>query len=314
MFFIVTSFKINEKIEKGVISKINEKKRMLDKTMNNAREMVVTDLDGTLLQTRRKVSNADIDTLEKLQQRGIIRVVATGRSFYSVSSVLKSGFPIDYLIFSSGAGIILWPTKKIISKHGMGAEDVRFAVNILIDLCIDFMVHKPIPLNHHFVYYESGRRNPDFFRRCDIYRRYGVREDFSSFQFGAACQIVAIVPQEDGHSIYSHLKKTLHTLKVIRTTSPIDGSSVWIEIFPPEVSKASAAEWICQQCGVSQKSVLAVGNDYNDLDLLAWAQAAFLVENAPEELKKKFKTVGSNNESGFTEAVERWIGKKNGEL
>ncbi len=111
---------------------------MLDKIMNNARGMVVTDLDGTLLQTRRKVSNADIDTLEKLQQRGIIRVVATGRSFYSVSSVLKSGFPIDYLIFSSGAGIILWPTKKIISKHGMGAGDVRFAVNILIDLCIDF--------------------------------------------------------------------------------------------------------------------------------------------------------------------------------
>lgn len=52
---------------------------MLDKIMNNARGMVVTDLDGTLLQTRRKVSNADIDTLEKLQQRGIIRVVATGR-------------------------------------------------------------------------------------------------------------------------------------------------------------------------------------------------------------------------------------------
>lgn len=280
---------------------------MSGKAMNNACGMVVTDLDGTLLQTRRRISDVDTGTLEKLQKRGIIRVVATGRSHFSASSVLKKEVPIDYLIFSSGAGIIKWPTKKIISKHGMSAVDVRFAVDILMDLRIDFMVHRPIPLNHHFVYYSSGGRNPDFFRRCEIYREYGVREDFTSFQFGAACQIVAIVPLEDGYSIYTHLKKTLQTLKVIRTTSPIDGSSVWIEIFPPEVSKAAAAEWICQLYGVSKKSVLAIGNDYNDLDLLSWAQAGLLVANAPEELKKKYKTVSSNNENGFTEAVESWI-------
>ncbi len=62
---------------------------MPGKAMNNARGMVVTDLDGTLLQTRRRISDVDTGTLEKLQKRGIILVVATGRSHFSASSVLK---------------------------------------------------------------------------------------------------------------------------------------------------------------------------------------------------------------------------------
>lgn len=273
-----------------------------------SRGLVVTDLDGTLLQTQRKVSDTDLNTLEMLKNIKIKRVIATGRSLFSAQKVLHVGFPIDYLVFSSGAGVIEWPTKRLINKHALGRKEVKTTVDALMDLCMDFMIHRPIPLNHHFVYYSTGRQNPDFFKRCEIYGNFAVREDFSAYRFSEACQVLAVAPFEKGRRAFSHLTNILHNLKVIRTTSPIDGRSIWIEVFPKEVSKASAVEWIGMREGISPEQVLAVGNDYNDLDLLNWAHSGFLVENAPEELKKQFETVSSNNDSGFTEAVEKWMG------
>ena len=47
----------------------------------------------------------------------------------------------------------------------------------------------------------------------------------------------------------------------------------------------------------------AVGNDYNDLDLLNWAGQAFAVLNAPLQIRKRFRTVPANNDCGLTRAV-----------
>ena len=97
---------------------------------------------------------------------------------------------------------------------------------------------------------------------------------------------------------------------MIRTTSPIDGASLWIEIFPRSVSKARGAEWVLRRHGVADENVLAVGNDYNDLDLLRWAKTKYLVTNAPKPLHDLFPTVAPNDDSGFSEAVSRWQGRK----
>ena len=44
--------------------------------------MVITDLDGTLLNRERKVSDRDAATLRRCAERGIVRVIATGRNLY----------------------------------------------------------------------------------------------------------------------------------------------------------------------------------------------------------------------------------------
>lgn len=57
---------------------------------------------------------------------------------------------------------------------------------------------------------------------------------------------------------------------------------------------------------VSPTDTMAVGNDYNDVDLLEWAAHGFIVDNAPDDLKCRFQQVGSNNNGGVAEAVNRW--------
>ena len=76
-------------------------------------KIVVTDLDGTLLPSQGCISKKNYNTLVSLRDKEIIRVIATGRTLYSAMAVLPEDFPIDYLIFSSGAGIIQWNTKEL---------------------------------------------------------------------------------------------------------------------------------------------------------------------------------------------------------
>ena len=80
-----------------------------------------------------------------------------------------------------------------------------------------------------------------------------------------------------------------------------------MEIFPENVSKAHAADWLAAYLGFTREKALGIGNDYNDEKLLEWSRLSFVVANAPEELKKKFATVSSNEENGFSEAIDRAI-------
>ena len=49
---------------------------------------------------------------------------------------------------------------------------------------------------------------------------------------------------------------------------------------------------------------MSIGNDYNDLDFLQASPNSFVVNNAPNDLKKLFKVVSSNDEDGFAEVVK----------
>jgi hydroxymethylpyrimidine pyrophosphatase-like HAD family hydrolase len=75
-------------------------------------------------------------------------------------------------------------------------------------------------------------------------------------------------------------------------------------VFHKDVSKSKSVEWLSRRLGIKKKDVISVGNDYNDEDLLSWSGQAYVVNNAPDSLKKKFKTTLSNNHSGVTHAVE----------
>jgi hydroxymethylpyrimidine pyrophosphatase-like HAD family hydrolase len=97
---------------------------------------------------------------------------------------------------------------------------------------------------------------------------------------------------------------------VIRATSPIDGESLWVEIFPKGVNKGEASDWLSRKAMVSRDDCLVLGNDYNDIDMLSWARAARVVGNAPEDIKRMFPSVAPQAESGFSDAVESWLASR----
>jgi len=268
-------------------------------------EMVITDLDGTLFNDNREVSLIDMKSLYWLGENNVLRVIATGRNFYSLSKVIKPSFPIDYLIFSSGAGIYDWKNRRLLQPEKIDKNEVKEIARILIDHRIDFMVHKTIPENHHFLYHRVSETNPDFERRIEVYKEFAIPLNPLQENYDDACQIIAVLP--NNIELFKELTTKFTDIKIIRTTSPLDGESIWMEIFPENVSKGHAIKWLCKKLNISSEKTISVGNDYNDLDMLEFTDQSFVVANAPEDLQQKFPVCSSNQEHAYSDVVSRYF-------
>lgn len=267
-----------------------------------------TDLDGTLLQSDRKASIRSLETLKMLGRKNIWRAVVTGRTHRSARTVLSDTFPIDFLITSSGVGIFDFQNQTLVESHSLAAGDVRRVTGYLIDGGYDFMVHAPVPENHTFEYWEQNEDNPDFVRRRQNGAEHCRPLNPGGPGNGGASQFVVVCPTEaDPWRTHDALSNALTDLSVIRTTSPSDHQSTWFEIFPKQVSKARSAARLCERLGVDARRSAAVGNDYNDSDMLQWSGFPFVVRNAPGPLRARFPVVSDHNADGFSEAVQRWL-------
>jgi hypothetical protein len=183
----------------------------------------------------------------------------------------------------------------------MSAERAAELAVLLMERELDFMLHYAIPDSHYFYAHRGGRANDDFERRAQRYATFG---SVLALPFAAPRDMsqALVIEPPPGQGRHAELASALPDFQVIRTTSPLDGASTWIEIFPLGVNKAAAASWLWPAPRASLAR-LAVGNDYNDLDLLDWADLACVVGNAPADLKARYTSVASNDEGGFSQAV-----------
>ena len=137
------------------------------------------------------------------------------------------------------------------------------------------------------------------------YCKYNLSLSRSGFRINLAGKLIVTNPKTT--STRSFIFTSSKAPFVVRTTSPLDHRSVWYEIFPKTVGKSHAAQWICHHFGLDEATALAVGNDFNDLDMLRWANTARVVGNAPEPLSREFQSVADHSESGFSDAVAQWL-------
>jgi Cof subfamily protein (haloacid dehalogenase superfamily) len=275
---------------------------------NSNKGLFVTDFDGTLLRSDGSFSQRDLDALESLKQHGVKTAIATGRSLYSFEHSVGVDLKIDYLIFSLGAGVVRLSDRKLLYQKNLSPEMVKQGLGFMNRSTFDFMLHHPVPDNHRYVYRRVNGHNADFETRIERYREFGTTlNSMTGNDFGEAAQFLAVVPQNETDDALKFSRSGLPGLSVIRSTSPLDHKSGWIEFFHPQVSKSKTVAWLASRLNIAHTNIMAIGNDYNDLDLLEWAPRSFVVGNAPVDLKSRYQQVASNDNSGVAEAVEHWL-------
>ncbi|NBX81505.1 hypothetical protein EBQ90_00215 [bacterium] len=120
--------------------------------------LLISDLDGTLLPKGGSVSVKDKDTLAQARLEGNLCVIATGRSLYGVETELEPDFPIDYLIFSSGAGIFDWKNKELIHHNSLSTEQVQTVFHQINEHEVDFTIQLSAPQSHRFYFHPETRQ------------------------------------------------------------------------------------------------------------------------------------------------------------
>ncbi|WP_084167335.1 HAD family hydrolase [Pelobacter seleniigenes] len=268
-------------------------------------KMVITDLDGTLLNNDHLLTAINLKHLHYLQEQGVLIVAATGRSLFKVNAVIAEDVPLDYVIFSSGAGVYDWQSKRLLKWEEFEKGTAPVLCANLIELKQNFVVFKPIPNNNKFWFHQGAGL-------CSEFARYLERniQDCQLLPLEAlpehAGQMMCIIENDVRlfASIQAALYKVRNDIKVIRATSPVNADYIWLEVFPETVSKGHAAKWLCHELGIAKTETMGIGNDYNDIDLLEFTGISYTVKNAPEELRNQYPAIlFTNHEDGFSEIV-----------
>lgn len=255
-------------------------------------KLVVSDLDGTLLNTQSQITDYTKAAVKKLVSNGVEFAIATGRGRASAVK-LKKDIGLDiYLICNNGANIYDKEEKSIFEK--------------IIDKKTS---HEIIRLLRERKVAYNGFIDDDFYRDEYDKNDYSRRLDFVEHVLGdieecpALHKIIIVEDADIILKINKELREKFSDVVEITISDP-----ECIDIVPKECSKGNALKVIAQQLGIKMNKIMAFGDGENDLDMLRKVGHPVVMENAQEIVKKEINnTAPKNIENGVALYLEKFF-------
>ena len=260
-------------------------------------KLIALDLDGTLLTDDLRITERTRRAVARLQTVGIDALLCTGRPprltrRYAVDLELE-----DAIVYN-GASRYHAPTDQSTHQHQMPASTALAAIERLRSNVPGVLVGLE---THHGWYLDAplfekrrakleaaGHPPPDGVGRAE------------SFVRDAVIKVFATHPQHDAMA----LERWVSELPVYATWS----GPPLLEVMHADVNKREALAAWADERGIAPRDVAVFGDQYNDVEMLAWAGWGVAPANATDEAKAAADEVtASNEEEGVAVVLERWI-------
>jgi hydroxymethylpyrimidine pyrophosphatase-like HAD family hydrolase len=255
--------------------------------------VVATDLDGTLLSPAGAVTARAAAAVARARAAGIDVIPATGRPPHALGTLASDAGLGPFAICSNGAVVVDLDAGRILEvdripgglagslvrRARLAAPGVRFAVDRL----------------------DGFSHETDFFDQPVVWDgAISAVADLAATLECGCIKLIARLPGKPAADLIARLHPTLGSDAHL-TTSGLD----WVDIGMPGVTKATALARICRRIGVHASAVVAVGDNHNDLSMLAWAGTSVAVANAvPEVLACAGHVVPANADDGVAVLLE----------
>ncbi len=268
--------------------------------MRNDFKMVITDLDGTLLQHDGTVALETRDYLIGLQEKGIMVVVATGRNpkeTFQISSALRcvdfKGYMVccnGQLIHSFGKGDDIEGT-RVTMKEGKELALLAKQFNIMVGV------------DNDEAYYQS-KTIPGFSLndlKSLIKRSKWIFNQLNSRHIHRVSNVEDYINKDIRKIAFSGHPKRLQMLASrIRELYPeyfsvMFVSPNWLEVMDINVSKGHALLTLSSITGIGMDEMIAFGDGENDLTMLKMSGWGVAMENAMDSVKSIAKDIAPRN-------------------
>jgi hydroxymethylpyrimidine pyrophosphatase-like HAD family hydrolase len=280
--------------------------------------LIALDLDGTLFNSRGKVSEGNRLALERVRERNVRIAVVTGRRFRDARPVaLELGLDVPVMAHN-GALTKHARTLETVAKTLLPLDAAREVLRVgraaggdaLISDDPDgsgVMIYDHIGGdNHALVEYIRWARHihgDDFdnaVRKVDSIEEY-LDHAPVHVAFSGGCDAMRrlheILDRELGETV-----KIFPTLYAPRDFGLLD-------VVHPQVSKATGVAAVARELGITPDEVMAVGDNINDLEMLHFAGTAVVMGNAEPALHEVAGAhlTATNDEDGVARAIEKFI-------
>lgn len=255
-------------------------------------KMVVTDMDGTLLNSNHEVSEHFFELFEKLSAKGIHFVAASGRQYHSMLSKLEN--IKDDIIFIAENGALVKHKDDELSTTPL---DQNLKAEILNSL--QKIENVDAMLCGKYVSYFDRSSEQLLNLVKEYYSNYEVVDNFLDVK-DEIVKVAAFHPTSAEEFIHPRLAHLENRLKV-----KVSGQ-YWVDLNHIDAHKGNALKMVLNKFGLSANEVVAFGDYNNDLEMLELADYSFAMANAHPNVKKvaKYET-SSHNDFGVERILEK---------
>ena len=262
-------------------------------------ELIVFDLDGTLLNKQSVISDYTRDTLKLLREKDIAYTLATGRALHAADTLLEGhGFDLPHIYKN---GVCIWnPLEQQYSQsHVLRHDEVEHLLRVFVEQGVTPFLFTLEPGNRHAVYH-SALQNETERKLVSAFRddRGLPVQPLEALPTDARITNISSLGLGDAiDAIAEHISDE-PDLVAYRGTAIEDNNLCWLDVHHTDGSKGGAVTALKRDLGA--KRVICFGDSDNDLSMFALADEAYAPENAKAEVKAAATAViGHHDEDGI---------------
>ncbi|MCU1296421.1 MAG: hypothetical protein JWO91_699 [Acidobacteriaceae bacterium] len=272
--------------------------------------LLATDIDGTLLNSEFRISDADLAAIHRAHEEGIEVVLVTGRRHTFALPIAKLlGF--DLWIISSNGAITRSLSGQTFHREMLPAETCVKLCTAMLEfrgntvLTFDKEVKGAIVLEHmrelNNVIQRWLEKNLQFIDFVIPIENSLTTDPVQAMFCGSIPRMQQALAGLDACGLGNDIT-------VVRTEYPLRDLSI-VDVLNQGCSKGHALKRWAEYRGIAREEIMAIGDNYNDVEMLAFVGKPFIMGNASQELRDRGWSVTLNNdENGVAAAIEQVLG------
>ena len=263
---------------------------------------VFTDIDGTLKNSKRKVSNFTKETLKRCKDEGLKIILVSGRSRQNMLNFMKDLDVSEYIISSNGAEVYNTKTNKKIYTNPIDKNQLKILYsyvknnNFMLKLNYD----DKLAINKKFYqdevrYLKTDEEILNIIDNKEIVQCVVMNEDIEKLKEF----------KKYFYEKFNKLKIENESKKLKNETLP-DETSYYCDVINKDASKGKAVEKLMKELDYSTQEVVTIGDGENDISMFRTTNNSVAMGNASEYVKgfANYETK-TNDEDGLAYILNR---------
>ncbi len=265
-------------------------------------KLIAMDLDDTLLRDDLTISDYTVSVLHAAMQKGILPVIASGRSprsVYSYTQRIGSDRIKSYMVCNNGTQILTSDMQQEVLSRCLDTDlaleiyDMIEAKKLSCHLYLDdtiYIVKRTMYSDRDAHLTKMKIVIPEEYR--DVLRTKPVYK----LLIPAEPDVIAAVEPE--------FRQRFGTRAVLFTSKPY-----FLEVMPKNTGKGEALMWLAEHLGIPQSQTLAFGDAMNDESMIRLAGTSVAMKNGTQEIKNIADCISdyTNDEDGVARFIEKYV-------
>lgn len=267
------------------------------------KKILFTDLDGTLLDSKKEVSRKNEITIGKALEAGHKIVISTGRPISS-AKLLAKRLNLDkegcYIIASNGAVLYDSYKEELLYETGVPLRHIRH----LLDCAYEEGLHAHTYTRDHVLSERDTKELQNYTKSIRVPAL--IVDDIPGYLTYDPVKVLILHKESKQHLIDFEKRMAPWSAGKFDTIFSCD---YMLEYCPVGITKGGAVKKLCKLLDIPVSNSIAVGDAPNDLSMIEAAGIGCVMSNGYDEVKAlaDYITKLDNNHDGFAEVVERFL-------